>query len=165
MNYYTSILSRDGFGAQYQRIIATYIFCCMNNVQFVYRPFNHIEHNYENDATFNNKIECLINLKDTFINVNNQMNVKEINFGRIVLPFFEKNIDVCCSSKYMDNIKQLYWPNKNRNYYNNNKFNIAIHIRRENPHDNGNAGERVTTPNEYYLNVISKIRDTKKIKN
>jgi hypothetical protein len=159
MNYYTSILSRDGFGAQYQRIIATYIFCCMNNVQFAYRPFSYIEHNYENDTLFNDKIESLINIKDAIINVNNRIIVKEIDFGKIIMPFFEKNIDVCCSSKYMDNIKQLYWTNKNKNYYNNNKFNIAIHIRRDNPHDNGNAGERVTTPNKHYLNVMSLIRE------
>ena len=164
MNYYTSILSRDGFGAQYQRIIATYIFCNIHNLQFAYRPFNYIEHNYENDTLFNDNIESLINIKDAMINVNNKINVKEIDFGRIIMPFFEKNIDICCGSKYMDNIKQLYWKNKNKNYYNNNKFNIAIHIRRENAHDNGNAGERITTPDEYYLNVMSFIREKHKDK-
>jgi hypothetical protein len=34
----------------------------------------------------------------------------------------------------------------------NNKTNIAIHIRRDNQHDMGRAGERITTPNCYYLN-------------
>lgn len=156
--YYTSILSKDGFGAQYQRIISTYIYCNMNNIPFAYSSFNYIEHNYNNDTHFNNKIERLINLENEIVNAKDIQNVRELDFGKIVLPFFEKNIDLCCSSIYMDNIKKLYWKNKNKNYYNNNKFNIAIHIRRENLHDYGNAGERVTTPNNHYLNTISVIR-------
>ena len=43
--------------------------------------------------------------------------------------------------------------------FNNNKTNIAVHIRRENIHDKGRAGERITTPNKYYLNVMNNIRN------
>jgi hypothetical protein len=32
--YYTNISYDDGFGSQYQKIIQTYIYCKMNNLQF-----------------------------------------------------------------------------------------------------------------------------------
>ena len=44
--YYTTEKSYDGFGAQYQRIIQTYIYCKMHNFDFVYRPLDIVEHNF-----------------------------------------------------------------------------------------------------------------------
>jgi hypothetical protein len=44
--YYTTAKSYDGFGAQYQRIIQTYIYCKMHNFDFVYRPLDIVEHNF-----------------------------------------------------------------------------------------------------------------------
>lgn len=157
-NYCTSILSKDGFGAQYQRIISTYIYCSMNNIKFTYRPFGYIEHNYNKDINFNKNLENLINLEDELTITKNTELISDLDFGTLVLPFFEKNIDECCNSKYMKKIKTLYWKNKNRDFFKNNKFNIAIHIRRENSCDRGQAGDRVTTSNEYYLNIMNKIR-------
>jgi hypothetical protein len=58
----------------------------------------------------------------------------------------------------MQFIKRCFWENKDRNVYKNNKKNVAIHIRRSNPHDFGQAGQRVTTSDEYYLNIMWIIR-------
>lgn len=55
-------------------------------------------------------------------------------------------------------IKECFWKNKDRDFFKNGKMNVAIHIRRENADDKGQAGERVTTPNSYYLNIMNKIR-------
>lgn len=65
----------------------------------------------------------------------------------------------------MNFIKDCFWKNKTKNYFNNNKFNVAVHIRRENSHDNGQAGDRATTPNSYYLNLMNLIRSKYKDKN
>ena len=73
--YYTSIKSHDGYGAQYQRVIQTYIFCQIHNLRFVYSPLNFVEHNYANDYDYNKKLEDLMNLKNNITNLNQNMNV------------------------------------------------------------------------------------------
>jgi len=157
--FYTSIKSKDGFGAQYQRIIQSYIYCKIHNMNFAYDKFTYVEHNYDNDSEFKNKLEELMNLKNNIINVNEDMNYEYLDYGTIIMKFFEPNIDYCCDSEHMKFIKECYWQNKEKDYFKNNKFNIAIHIRRENSHDKGLAGQRATTPNSYYLNIMNKIRE------
>ena len=156
---YTSIKSKDGFGAQYQRVIQTYIFCKMHGYPFFYSPLDSVEHNYSNDITFTRQLEDLMNLENHIPNWDRTMNVEQLDYGSIVMPFFEGNIDKCCNSEHMHFIKDCYWQNKTKNYFNNNKINVAIHIRRENLCDNGHAGARATTPNSYYLNIMNTIRE------
>ena len=152
---YSSKVATDGFGAQYQRVLQTYIFCKMNNLNFVYNQFNLVEH--IPNANYIDNLEQLINLKPNLTNINNQMDVAYIDYGT-VMPFFEKNIDSCCESEHMEFIKKCFWENKKKKWFNNDKLNVAVHIRRENPIDKGMAGERATTPNSYYLNLINHIR-------
>jgi hypothetical protein len=155
---YTNIQGRDGFGAQYQRIIQTYIYCKMRNLTFLYRPLKNVEHNYDNDNHYNDKLEFLMNLKNNIEN-DTLLQAKELDYGSIVCSYFEMNIELCCQSEHMAFIRKCFWENKDKNFYKNNKTNIAIHIRRDNQHDMGRAGERITTPNSYYLNIINKIRN------
>jgi hypothetical protein len=157
--YYTSIISNDGFGSQYQKILQTYIYCKIHNINFAYNKFTRVEHNYTNDPEYVDKLENLINLKANIVNVNSEMNCEYLDYGTIVMKFFESNIDNCSDSEHMKFIKECYWQNKDRDFFKNNKLNIAIHIRRENSHDKGVAGERATTPNSYYLNIMNKIRE------
>lgn len=163
MNY-TVIKTSDGFGAQYQKTIQTYIFCKLNNLNFLYRPFDKVEHNYDNDINYNNKLEELINLKNNIENIDNKKNINIIDYNTIIRPFFDNNIDLCCDNIHMKFIKDCYWKNKDTDYFKNNKFNVSIHIRRENIVDNGKAGERVTTPNKYYINIMNNIRANHKEK-
>ena len=156
--YYTSIKSKDGFGAQYQRIIQTYIFCKLHNLNFAYSPIEFIEHNYENDPNYINKIEELMNLKNHIINKNTNMDISELDFGSIVMKYTEKNIDLCNNNEHIQFFKDCFWKNKDRNYFKNNKINIAVHIRRENFADKGQCGDRGTTPNKYYLRIMDEIR-------
>jgi hypothetical protein len=157
--YYSSIKSRDGFGAQYQRIIQTYIYCQENNFSFVYSPLDVVEHNYENDKKYNEQLENLMNLKNNIMNLEKNMNVQQLDYGSSVMKYFEANIDSCSESEHMKFIKDCFWENKNRNFFKNDKINVAIHIRRENSHDKGLAGPRATTHNNYYLNIMNTIRD------
>ena len=157
--YYTSIKSKDGFGAQYQRIIQTYIYCKLHTLNFAYTPLEYIEHNYENDHNYINKIEELMNIKSKLQNIDNSMIVEELDFGTIVMKYTEANIDLCNETKHMQFIKDCFWENKEKNHFKNNKMNIAVHIRRENIADNGQCGYRGTTPNEYYLNIMNEIRE------
>lgn len=157
--YYTNFSYDDGFGSQYQKIIQTYIYCKMNNLPFAYRPLKDVEHNYNNDEEYNNKLENVMNLKNNITNCNDTMKVNTIDYLKTVMPYFESNIDSCCESEDMKFIKKCFWENKDKNFFNNNKINVALHIRRANPHDKGKAGERATTPNMYYLEIMNKIRE------
>ena len=163
--YYTNISYDDGFGSQYQKIIQTYIYCKMNNLPFAYTPLKYVEHNYNNDEEYNNKLENVMNLKNNIMNRNDTMNLNTLNFMNTIMPYFESNIDKCCESTHMQFIKDCFWENKKRDYFQNNKINVAIHIRRENNHDKGQAGDRATTPNSYYLNIMNKIRQKYKDSN
>ena len=185
---YLTITAIDGFGSQYQKIIESYIFCKMNNLNFAYTPLNVVEHNYDNDPSFNIKLEKLMNIKDNIINVNDSMNINYIEYSIQIHKNFSENIDMYCNSVHMQYIKDCFWKNKekdfftpfriedaqsnrsnpfisapeggilNENWCKNGKTNISIHIRRENVCDRGQAGDRVTTPNEYYLNIMNNIR-------
>jgi hypothetical protein len=157
--FYTNVTYNDGFGSQYQKIFQTYIFCKMNNLNFAYLPLNYVEHNYNNDKDFNNKLENLMNLKDNINICNDKIKVLTLDYMKTVMPFFENNIDKCCESEHMQFIKDCFWKNKDKNFFNNDKINVAIQIRRENPHDKDQAGERASTPNRYYLNIMNIIRE------
>jgi dTDP-D-glucose 4,6-dehydratase len=100
-----------------------------------------------------------MNLKNNIMNLEKNMNVQQLDYGSIVMKYFESNIDSCCECEHMNFIKDCFWENKNRNFFKNDKINVAIHIRRENSHDKGLAGPRATTPNNYYLNIMNTIRD------
>ena len=158
--------ANDGFGAQYQKIIQTYIYCKLHNYNFLYKPFSSIEHNYDNDNNYIEKVENLINLKNNIpnININNINSINEIPYHTI-RNFLDNNVDMWCDSEHMNFVKDCFWKNKSKNYFNNNKINVAIHIRRENSHDKGLAGERATTPNSYYLNIMNFIREKYKKSN
>jgi hypothetical protein len=157
--FYTTIEMSDGFGAQYQKIIQTYIYCKIHNLNFAYTPIKEIEHNYYNDVEYINNLEKTMNLKNNIINVTSVMNVESLDFGKIVREYCDNNIDKSCDNEHMKFIKDCFWKNKNKDYFNNDKLNVAIHIRRANLHDKGRAGERVTTQNSYYLNIMNTIRD------
>lgn len=150
MKYYTNITGTDGFGAQYQRIIYNYIDAKNNNLEFLYTPFKCIEHNYDNNPNFIDEIENLINLKNNIKNYcnNSNVNVLMYNYGK-----FENNIDNNINSNHMKFIKNCFWENKNKNVFNNNKINIAVHIRRGDVSDIINK-ERYL-PDKYYLNIIN----------
>lgn len=163
-NKFYSFKHRDGFGSQYQKIIVTYIYCKMHNLNFVYTPLKEVEHNYNNDDSYINKLENLINLKDNIPNIETHSNVEFLDYNLVIRDYIENNIDKCCESEHMNFIKNAFWENKSTNFFNNNKINIAIHIRRDNICDKGCAGARSSTPNSYYLNIMNIIREKYKDK-
>lgn len=160
MLVYTHFNTTDGFGAQYQKIVSTYIYCKLKGLIYKYTPFTQIEHNYNNDPLFIEKKEKFINLYNNIPLVTNEDNIVNIIPYREVLIWLSslENLNKACASEHMDFIKKCFWQNKDRDVYKNNKKNIAIHIRRENSHDLGQAGERITTPDAYYLSIIEIIR-------
>lgn len=156
---YTHIGVGDGFGAQYQQLITSYVVCAIHNKKFVYTPREKMEHNYDNDPDFLKQIEDLMNIRNNIENnINNQ--AKIVNYIPL-RNWFEANIDNACNSKYFKQIKSYFWQNKERNVFKNDKVNVAVHVRRTNSHDNRPSSPR---PHEFYLNIINVIKEKYKNK-
>ena len=148
----------DGFGSQYQAFIWGILYAGNNNYIYVYRNVNNIEHNYNKDENFIDKIEKLINLKNNYINEKDLDSESSNVFidQHTVYQDVENNLDFYLESEDLIKIKKCFWENKDKDVFKNNKINVAIHIRRPNPHDNRILG--TDTPDEYYLKVINLIK-------
>jgi hypothetical protein len=163
MSYITQQSRTDGFGAQYQTIINTILYCKKNNKIFIYNPIKTMDHNYNNDVNFLKKIEELMN-------INIYKSKCEIDFHKIEtysvaesIQFFDANINNLDS--YLSEIKKDFWQNKDRNCFKNDCFNIAVHIRRSNEVDIGIPDANIRyTVDEYYLKKIETIREKYKHK-
>lgn len=144
----------DGFGAQFQTIIYSVIYAESKDLEFVYTPFKKMEHNYDQSPNFLPEKERLINFIDNFaINKGKSL----ICDAGILIHWFEHNLISCANSPALRKVKEIFRANKNRNhYFNDENFNIAIHIRRHNPHDNRING--TDTPDYIFLNIINKLR-------
>lgn len=147
----------DGFGAQFQTIIYSVIYAEMNHRKFRYTPFVCMEHNYGNDRDFIKKKEQLINFignfelnEDTYT-PQNQSIIDYINY-------FEQNLTECANSESLKKIKRIFRENKDKaDYFDSRRFNIAIHIRRPNPHDSRIDGTDI--PDSFYLRCINILRE------
>jgi hypothetical protein len=149
-SYITNNNRSDGFGAQFQNTVLAVVYAEMNGYKYAYSPFLTMEHNYDNDSDFLNKKEQLINFSDNFESSKDHPNVIVFN-GHV--DFFEKNIEQSAKSESLKKIKRIFRQNKPKDYYNNGKFNIAIHMRKVNAHDCLEL--RCPVPERVYLKIIN----------
>lgn len=153
MKYITSAKRLDGFGAQVQNIINTILYAELHGYTYVYNPITSMEHNIYNDKEFLNIAEDTMNLKDYYAGDVKTAEVVDTNIYEEV----ERNIDRLCESESMRKIKELYWENKPVDHFKNQRFNIAVHIRRYNSVDRRPDG--TDTPDDYYLYLIKRLRE------
>lgn len=150
---FTSADRIDGFGAQYQDIIGAILFTEMNGGIFCYKDPNTMEHNYDNDPTFLDKVSNYMGLKGNYV----PFREGAIKLSHcITYPFVERDIDKCLMSDSMKKIKECFWKNKDKDHFKNNKINVAVHVRRHNSMDSRIEG--TNTPDQYYLNIMNNIR-------
>ncbi len=148
----TNFSQYDGFGSQFQLIIAAAVYAELQKRDFVYTPFQRMEHNYNNDPQFIAKKEQFINFIDNFpLNTGNADSV--VNYKE----FFDNNIVRCSQAAVLKKIKTIFRSNKQTsNYFNNTNLNIVIHLRRPNPHDIRKDG--ADTPDALFAKIIDKLR-------
>ena len=155
----TSDLRCDGFGAQFQTIIYNILYASYYGYTYIYRPITKIGI-YKDEELYKN-LNNYLNLDKYYGNIyklNNISNIKIIPFNKVV-SLIENNIDFFLTSPVLQNLKSYFWENKSKiKIYNNNKINIAIHIRRHNKHDFINNELRNYHSLEYYLSVINNLR-------
>lgn len=157
MKYCTLTEQSDGFGSQYQKLIYGILIAEEKGNEYVYRPVTRIEHNYNDDPEFINRIEDLMNLKENLraMEMTEKQLITVMEIGEVIKEF-ELNIDSYMTSESLKKVKAIFWKNKNKNFFENNATNIAVHIRRPNEMDNRMEG--TDTPVEYYLEIIKRIR-------
>ena len=157
----TNCVRGDGFGAQYQNIIWAILYAEQNNYDFYYTPFSSMEHNYDNDSDFLNKKENFINIINNFPTVSQlppdtiikQLcgGVNGVNFNSI-----ENDLTGCSNLSSFKKIKSVLHMNK-KSLFKDDVINIAVHIRKQNNHDNHTLG---ICGDDYFLDMIDYIRNT-----
>lgn len=159
--YYHFKNRQDGFGAQFQSLIYSIVFCEYNKLNFIYRGISNMEHNYDNDPNYINEIEALMNIKNNYTteDPSQTYEFRELPF-KPFLDMFDKKLDYYLSTSAFQRYKQIFWSNKTKHNFNNGKYNVAVHIRRYcMPVDIG-CGRR-EVPVEYFANIINTIRNAK----
>lgn len=152
----TNPLRTDGFGAQFQTIIYSMIYAELTGSPYLYSPFSSMEHNYDNDPNFLKNLEKLINLIDHYpinedVNLQNQLTPSQF------VNFFESNLEAGINSRALGEVKRLFRSNKERkDYFGDESFSIALHVRRPNAHDSRIEG--TDTPDALFVNTIDMLR-------
>lgn len=173
--YVTNFCMGDGFGSQFHHIIAYLLFCFKFKLNFIYSPISRIEHNYQNEPDFINKMENLINISPFFTNIGDEkckldpkpitnlydkVNANDFNIKYLI----DYNINEFATEESLGKIRTMFWANKNKEeVFNNGKTNVAVHIRRVNAHDN-QIQNRMNIEDKYFLNVIQRVREEHKDK-
>ncbi len=149
----------DGFGSQFLCLIGSVINAELHNCIFEYTPFTKMEHNYTNDPKYLEKKEWLINFIGNFTIAKPNTPYAQCNYHH------EKNGGkVISESKSLKKIKKIFQSNKDiKNYLDTERFNIAVHVRRPNSHDNRLDG--ADTPDHTFLEIIAALRRKYKDKN
>ena len=152
--YVTNPYQVDGFGSQFQNIIAAALYADLTHQQFVYSPFVSMEHNYDNDSAFLEKKEVFINFIDNFdVNTGQYPAIRNMSYK----PVIDKHPDACAQSAMLTKIKTVFRAHKDvDNYFKNNRYNIVIHVRRPNQTDCRIEG--TNTPDQLFLSIIEQLR-------
>jgi hypothetical protein len=157
----TNLSINDGFGAQYHNLIMTLYYADENDIDFVYTPFEDMEHNYEQDPYFLEKKELLINFRGNFntdYSGRARKNYSKYGVSQVLSTFknfVEEDIDKFANSKTIETVKTLFKTGKKSRFVESNGTVVAIHIRRPNPHDSRIDG--ADTPDNVYLELIKKL--------
>ena len=139
----------DGFGSQYQHLISYLLYVFKYDLKFIYSPITKIEHNYNNDPDFIEKIENLMNIRPYFMNINDKkIEEEKIKITDIyslmkndefnVKYLIDNDNDFFITEESLGKLRTMFWANKNKDSIFNNykeKTNVAVHIRRPNNHD------------------------------
>lgn|GEM_PF-1635851 len=150
--YITNTPRPDGFGAQFQTIIAAMIYAELAGKYFVYTPFQNMEHNYDNAPDFLARKEWLIN----FIG-NVPLNESSAYIAADYIEYFDTHIPECATSNALKQIKKIFRANKKRpTSFGTTRFNIAVHVRRPNKHDSRVIG--TDTKDAVFLGIIDALR-------
>jgi hypothetical protein len=164
-SYISNKCNGDGFGSQFQYLISILLICYRSGYQFVYNKLTSMEHNYDNDPDFIEKMENLMNLRPYFVSFGDEsLQDAYISIYDMTAKYvIDNNINDYARDEYLDQIKTMFWANKNRNTVfpqiegEPQTTHVAVHVRRPNSDDNRVLGS--DTPDQFYLDAIQRIRN------
>lgn len=180
----------DGIGAIAQGQLHTYAFSVINDINFIFDGYKNIAHyqhnNFETQQfdqmwnkffNFPNKSVSDVHLQNIELNVLDSKyacSLKNQN-GNFLLhtqswktnSYINDNIKFVEKTNAIRSLKPNLFLDKNQKYFDNEKFNIAIHIRSANPvdtlsHEVHRENLLKTSTNEYftyYLNLLNNIKN------
>ena len=133
----------DGFGSQFQNIIAAILYAGINDYEYVHRPVRKMEHNYDSSKKWINTINELMNVDKKYRTISDLRALKKedrpkryaiVNFKN----FLDLKFETCLKSETLKEMKTSYLANKKPKeyYFPKGKIHIAVHVRRVNSHDN-----------------------------
>jgi hypothetical protein len=157
--YYTSTPRTDGFGAQFQNIIADILYTYNNTKHaYVFPNIASFEHNYTKDSGFTERLVRYMNMRSHFSlpSIVSPRYVKQLS-TMITYPFVEANLGRLLKSPTMKLIKSIFYADKNTPF-DTQYYNVAVQIRRFNNMDTRIAG--TDTPHSYYQGLMNHIRAT-----
>ena len=160
MNYYTTTPRFDGFGAQFQNIMADILYTYNNtNHTYVFPNIERIEHNYTNDSGFTERLVRYMNMRSHFQlpAIVSPREVKQFSHTT-TYPFVEANLGCLLKSQTMKDMKAMFYEGKTTPF-DTQYYNVAVQIRRFNNVDTRMAG--ADTPHSYYLGLMNHIRATR----
>lgn len=147
----------DGFGENYKYLIYTLMYAEFNKCEFVYNPFKVMRHNYNDDPEYINKKEKMINCIDALKSKTDDVTPRTLNIFDL-LQFYHQNVEWCSQSNSLKMLKSLFYLDK-VNLYDTSVMNIAIHIRRINPHDyivvDQNSKDRVPMRDNLFQEILN----------
>ena len=158
--YYTTAPRTDGFGAQFQNIIADILYIYNNtNHTYVFPNITSFEHNYTHESGFTERLVRYMNLRSHFPLPSNvsPREVKHIS-NVITYPFVEANLSRLLKSQTMKDMKAMFYEGKTTPF-DPQYYNVAVQIRRFNSVDIRMAG--ADTPHSYYVGLMNHIRATR----
>jgi hypothetical protein len=161
MSVFTSKPRTDGFGAQFQNIIFDILYAHNNahnttKHKYVFPKITSFAHNYNNDPSFNQTLIDYMNLTPYFC-IPKNVNYSNIPYCNpaVTYRYCETNLTQLLNSNTFKHIQHIFFENKTTPF-NTAFYNVAVHVRRHNQHDDRVAG--TNTSDNYYVNIIRFIR-------
>jgi len=161
MSVFTSKPRIDGFGAQFQNIIFDILYTYTNTTSttntYVFPNITNFAHNYNNDPSFNQTLIDYMNLTPYFCIPSNIKYAADISYCNpaVTYRYCETNLTTLLNSSTFKHIQHIFFENKTTPF-NTAFYNVAVHVRRHNQHDDRISG--TNTSDEYYLTIIRFIR-------
>lgn len=153
---YTNTPRSDGFGAQCREIFFSIVWTLVElKGEFVYTPISRMEHNYKNDKNWINDTNNFLNITSQF-NKSPNGNVKKSRYDKNKMT---RNMEKYINSPAFEKLRQCLTPTMKDPYDHNRYFNLAIHLRRKNQHDNMGPIKPRLIPDEYFNSRLQNFLD------
>jgi hypothetical protein len=146
----------DGGGSQIQRRMSIWAYCKLNNIQYVHTPVFPVEHNYDEDGSFEDKWENFFNLGHGELSLDD-VDESELSYVESMNEYFDES-GVDLYDKLRDDFFEKYFlTEKPKLVFDEDKVNVAVHVRR--PAYRAKQQEDRKISDEYYISVMESIKE------